>query len=145
MTTEPQFKPVVQFITKRAPVWKKRLCLSEWDIKHVFVETTHEHNDYSTAATTAAAWQYMSATITWYLPVATRFGETFLEATLVHELAHVLLSPEQNLIDTRIASDSANTQYTTSENDALTDRNYELMEFSTEMVTKALLKGWSNE
>jgi hypothetical protein len=145
MTTEQQFKPIIQFINRRAPIWKKRLCLSEWDIKHVFVETTHEHNDYATAATTAAAWQYLSATITWYLPVAVRFSEDFLEATLVHELTHVMLSPEQNLIDTRIASDSANNQYTTSENDALTDRNYELMEFSTEMVTKALLKGWQNE
>ena len=84
----------------------------------------------------------MQGKIKWYLPSAVRHSNEYLERVLVHELCHVLLSPEQALIDTKTHHDITHNQYLGVEADALWERNYENLELATEMATRAILAGW---
>lgn len=111
---------VVRYVTRRAPVWQKRLGLEHWTIKHVYLDD--ERDD--AIATTDAMYQYLQAKVKWYLPLAVQQTDTELEAVLVHELAHVLLAP----VGVLVRSDQ--------------ERDCELLELSAEMTCRALLRGW---
>jgi Zn-dependent peptidase ImmA (M78 family) len=137
-----QYEGVVSFITEEAKIWRERLKLSHWDIEHVFLDCYFEdesNDDFKISAITEARHQYYQAKIKWYLPSIARHGEKELRKTLVHELCHVLLSPEQSLVDAKFHRDTSVTSYQNHEADALQDRNYELLEMSTENVTRAIL------
>lgn len=132
-------------IKKMAPKWQKRLGLDHWEIRHVFIDSFDDDqssDDYKTTAITETRWQYLQAKIKWFLPSAARHSDLELEKVLVHELVHVLLAPEQQLVDTAIDHSTATHPYTASDHDALSARNYELLELSTESVTRALLTAW---
>lgn len=136
---------VTKHINKLAPIWQKRLGLDHWDIQHTHIDTYYGDDngqDHKVTATTHAQWQYMDANIKWYLPSAVRHDNETLEKILVHELVHVLLAPEQALIDTEITHSSTHGQYSETQTNALVERNYEHIELSTEMVTKALWNAW---
>lgn len=112
---------VEEAIRSRAAEWQTLLGLDHFDIEHVFSPAFYSEEDVDsvkTVATTVARWQYLEAVITWYLPSAMRFDEDYLERTLVHELCHVLLSPEQADIPTK---------------------HHEKLELTTEMVARALI------
>lgn len=144
MTNDPN-KRVETVITKLSPIWIKRLNLSHWEIEQIFLNSYYGDDgdeDFKVTAITETRWQYMQAKIKWYLPSAIRHDDETLEKVLVHELCHVLLSPEQTLIDTQIIHTANRQQYGPSEHDALAERNYEHIELATEMTTKALLNGW---
>lgn len=134
---------VVKLVQKLAPVWQTRMGLDHWDIEHIFLDSyfgEEGHDDYKVTAITESRWQYLQAKIKWYLPSAVRHDDEVIEKVLVHELVHVLLAPEQALVDTAIAQNSATLN--SSETDALTERYYEHIELATEMTTKAILNGW---
>jgi len=144
MAEKPEER-VTKLINKLAPIWKKRLCLNHWDIQHTYLDNyfgDDNGQDHKVTATTHAQWQYMDANIKWYIPSAVRHDNQTLEKILVHELVHVLLSPEQSLVDTEITHSSSHGQYNETQTNALVERNYEHIELSTEMVTKALLTAW---
>lgn len=144
MATNPNDR-VTKLITKLAPTWQTRLGLDHWDIQHTHIDTyfgDDNGQDHKVTATTHAQWQYMDANIKWYLPSAVRHDDETLEKILVHELVHVLLAPEQTLVDTEIVHGSSHGQYNETQTNALVERNYEHIELSTEMVTKALLTAW---
>lgn len=140
------YQRVEATITKQAHRWQQRLGLSHWDITHVFLDSFDDDqssDDYKTTAITEARWQYLQARIKWFLPSAARHDDAELEKILVHELCHVLLAPEQQLVDTSIDHGSAHNQYSSVENDALAARNYECLELATEMATRAILNCWN--
>jgi len=137
---------VETYITKNSPKWIKRMGLSHWDIEQVFINAyfgDDNGEDFKVTATTETRWQYMQAVIKWYLPSAVRHDNETLEKVLVHELCHVLLAPEQALIDTEIIHSANRGRYDGNQHDALTERNYEHLELSTELVTRAILNGWN--
>lgn len=121
--------------------------LSHWDIDHVFLDCFYEGDvgdDFKVTAVTECRWQYLSAKIKWYLPSAIRHDRTTLDKILVHELCHVLLSPEQSLVDARIQHDATAKQLKDIEHQLLADRNYEQLELSTEMACRAIWKAWED-
>jgi len=134
---------ITKLIDKLAPIWQTRLGLNHWDIQHTYLDTYYDPEEHKVTATTHAQWQYMDANIKWYLPSAVRHNNETIEKILVHELVHVLLSPEQSLVDTEIVHSSSHGQYNETQTNALVERNYEHIELSTEMVTKALLNAWT--
>lgn len=143
---ENHYNQTIKTIQKLAPIWQTRLGLNHWDITHTYLETYYgeEHNeDHKVTATTNAQWQYMDANIKWYLPAAIQHNETTIEKILVHELVHVLLSPEQTLIDTEIVHSSTHGQYSETQTNALSERNYEHIELATEMTAKALYNAYN--
>lgn len=109
----------------RSPLWQRRIGLSHFSIRHSFVDAffgDEDAGDVKTTAVTNVRWQYLEARIVWYLPSAVRHEDEYLERTLVHELCHVLLSPEQADIP---------------------GKHSEKLELSTEMVARALWIAWS--
>jgi len=119
--------------------------LNHWVIEHVFIDSYYDDTsgeDFKVTAITESRWQYMQARIKWYLPSAVRHNNDELEKVLVHELCHVLLSPEQALIDTKTTHDTYHSHFLGSDADALWERNYEHLELATEMATKAIMAGW---
>lgn len=140
------YKRVEQTITRAATVWQKRLGLGHWEIRHVFIDSFDDdqsNDDYKTTAITETRWQYLQAKIKWFLPSAARHDDAELERVLVHELVHVMLAPEQSLVDTAIDHSTASHPYTAADHEALSARNYELLELSTETVTRALCNAWN--
>lgn len=137
---------VTKLINKLAPVWQDRLGLNHWEIEHTFLDTYYgdeNSEDYKVTATTHAQWQYLDANIKWYLPSAVRHNDEILEKILLHEFVHVLLAPEQSLVDTEIVHSSSHGQYSETQSNSLAERNYEHIELSTEMVTKAIWNAYT--
>lgn len=137
---------VSNFISRKAPLWQRRMGLDHWDIEHVFLDSFYGDDgeeDFKVTAVTESRWQYMQARIKWYLPSAVRHGNEELEKVLVHELCHVLLAPEQALIDTKTHHDITRNQMVGTDVDALWERNYENLELATEMTTRAVMAGWA--
>jgi len=145
MAGKPQDR-VTKLIKELAPIWQTRLGLDHWEIEHVYLDayyTDDNGEDFKVTATTESRWQYMQGIIKWYLPSAVRHDDQTLEKVLVHELVHILLAPEQTLIDTEIVHTSAHGNYTETQSNALSERNYEHIELATEMTTKALLNAYN--
>lgn len=145
MAPKPQDR-VTKLINELAPTWQTRLSLDHWEIEHVYLDayyTDDNGEDFKVTATTESRWQYMQGIIKWYLPSAVRHDDQTLEKVLVHELVHILLAPEQTLIDTEIVHTSAHGNYTETQSNALSERNYEHIELATEMTTKALLNAYN--
>jgi len=145
ITVKKQYQEAVDFITEEAKYWQEIMGLSHWHIEHKFLDSYFEDDssdDFKVSAITEARHQYYQANIKWYLPSISRHSHAELRKILVHELCHVLLSPEQGLVDAKIHRDTSITAYQNNEADALVDRNYELLEMSTENMTRAILRIW---
>lgn len=144
VTIKKQFQPVVSFLERRSPIWQQRMGLAHFHIEHVFLDsfegTPRAADDFEVTACCEVRWNYLQAKIKWYLPSAVRHSEQQLEATLVHELCHVLLGAEQGLLDVEL--DRLAKQASGDEADALCDQFYERLELSTEMAARAILAGW---
>lgn len=142
-----QHSRLTEFITSLSPTWQERMGLSHFDIEHAFLDSffgDDGEEDFKVTATTEVRWNYLTAKVKWYLPSAVRHDEEMLEKTLVHELCHVLLSSEQALIDNRLAESTA-LPSTATQYEQLQNTYYERMELSTEMVTKALWRAYSDK
>ncbi len=131
---EPQYVEAIARIETWAPVWQERLGLSHIEIEHKYLDT-FEDVEPKTSADCAARWQYDVATIRWYLPSIVRLKRALLEQTLVHELCHVLLAPEQSIVDTL-------NELGTAEAVAAAGVAGQLLELSTERTARALWRGF---
>lgn len=100
--------------------WLDAMHLSHWTIKTRFVEA-FDTEDHKVMAITESMWEYEQASIKWHLPQAINYSADELEQDVIHELVHVLLSPEQSVV---------------------TDRHHERKELTTERVAKALYRAW---
>jgi hypothetical protein len=146
MPKDPALR-VKNVVNQNAPKWQRRMGLMHWDIEHVFIDSYYDDasgEDFKVTAITESRWQYMQARIKWYLPSAVRHDNDVLEKVLVHELCHVLLAPEQALIDTKTTNDLYHSHALGPDADALWERNYEHLELATEMATKAIMAGWED-
>jgi hypothetical protein len=119
--------------------------LDHVNIEHVFLDSffgDDGEDDFKVTAVTEVRWQYLEARVKWYLLSAVRHDDQRLDHVLVHELCHVLLAPEQVLIDARLAGDADRDRFTDSEHALLVERNYEHLEMATEMTARAIRAAW---
>lgn len=141
---KPQFQWIEDQISKQTKVWEERMVLQHWEIEHAFLDSyfgDDGEEDFKITATTESRPDYWQAKIKWYLPSAVRHDSTHIEKTLVHELCHVLLSPEQVLIDARLDL-STSDGVANGEFEMLQTMFYGRLESATEAVTKALWKAY---
>lgn len=139
----PQYAAIERLVRRRSPVWQKRLRLEHFGIRHAFIDSyfgDDGEEDFKITASTETRWNYFQAKVKWYLPSAARHELSDIEGTLVHELVHVLLAPEQYLLDKQVARDTDGLD----EADAalVTALYYERMEMATEQVTQTLLRAY---
>ena len=78
----------------------KHLVPPGWDIHHLFIESKVDTESPEVLAETECHWQYHQATIRWSLPNVAGVHDKYLDATVVHELVHVLVSPMETLLRT---------------------------------------------
>lgn len=145
MTTKQENHERIQtFVDERKDLWQKRLRLEHIDIEHVFLDSyfVGPSDDFVVSATTEGRWNYMQAKIKWYLPSIGRHSDHRLEEILVHELVHVLLMPEQNLLDYKLAEKQTKEAMDEGEANSLMAMYYDLLEMSTENVTQTLIRAW---
>jgi hypothetical protein len=130
-------------------LWVVRYCLEHYEPDYAYLNTYADGDgggqDFLTSAICESRWQYMQFKIKYYLPSLARHDDETLYKISCHEHAHVSLGPEQSLIDARFVGDSARERFTEAEHSLLIDRNYELLENSTEMITKAMLRAYPYE
>lgn len=141
------FGRVEGFVRDRAGLWQVRMGLGHWDVDHVFLESffvEEGFEDVRVCAVTESRWEYLSARVRWFLPAVVRLGEVEVDKILVHELCHVMLSPEQVLIDARLSGNAAHERLTNQEHALLADRNYEHLELATEMTCRAIWTAWED-
>jgi len=146
MSGKAQYDPLIEFVNERASIWAHRMGLGYYKIEHTFIDAYYHEDDggddFKITATTEVRWNYMQAKVKWYLPSATRHSTAHIEEVLVHELCHVLLAPEQQLIDVKLSERGASDEMTDSDRDTLTDLYYERLEMATESVARSLLLAW---
>jgi len=102
------YAKIEAFVKRRSPVWQHRMQIDHFEIEHAFLDSyfgDDGEEDFKVTAVTESRPQYMQAKIKWFLPSAVRHDTATLESVLVHELAHVVLSPEQNILDEIRTSD----------------------------------------
>lgn len=146
MATKSQYARVEKLIERLAPVWQERMGLGDFEIEHVFLDSYEggvSADDFAITACAESRWNYKQAKIKWYLPSAVRHSDETLEGTLVHELCHVLLSPEQDLIDIELEKAAREHEQTSDEFDQLVDQFYQRLEMATEMAARAIQRGWT--
>lgn len=140
-----RYQEVEKFILLRKTDFIDFLGLEYFDIEFAFLDSFYgddSADDYKTTAVTEGRWQYRQAKIKFYMPSAVRHSDEELEKILMHELVHVLLLPEQSLVDSKLSIDSSFEPATSEQHSQIEARNYELLELSTENVTRALLGAW---
>lgn len=99
--SKPKYDDIQAFIDAWSPVWVERMQLGDYLLEHAFLDSyfgDDGEEDFKITATTETRPQYLQAKIKWYLPSAVRHEADVLEHTLVHELCHVLLGPEQGIL-----------------------------------------------
>lgn len=133
-------------VLRLAELWEPRLGLERWEIEHVFLDTFEgagapTFGDFCTTAVCEVRWNYEMAKVKWYLPSAIRHDEDALERIVVHELMHIVLAPEQQLLDLeleRIAKENPG-----EDADRVSELYYERLELATERATKVVMAGWA--
>ena len=147
MTVSPDpYQRVRETIVRLAPVWQDRMGLNHVEISHVFLDSQFgdgTSDDFLVTAVCETRWNYLQAKIKWFLPSAVRHPATTLEDTLVHELCHVLLAPEQALLEVKL--EEIRGQTTGDEYDRVQAFMYERMEMATELASRAILKAWEGK
>lgn len=142
-----EYERVPRLIEEIRHVWQERLGLGQWEIEHVYLEEFYHEDsgdDFKVTATTQTRWNYEQAKIAYYLPSAIRHNDKYLERVEVHELFHVILSPEQELLYDKKDSLSSNNAFTDPENEMLQAQFDQRLELATERATKAALAGWGS-
>lgn len=136
------YSTVMESVNEFTETWQPILGLGHFTIETVFLDSYYGDDgeeDFKVTAVTESRWQYLQARIKWYLPSAARHGRDEIERIVVHELTHVLLAPEQTLIDSRLEQAAEDEAMTDSEYGQLQAAWYDRLELATEMVTRALI------
>lgn len=145
VTTKAQYQRVEALINRRGPIWQDRMGLGHFEIGNVFLDSfdgeAGDGTDFAVTAVCEVRWNYQQAKVKWYLPSAVRHSDEELESTLVHEYSHVLLAPEQALID--IELEKAARQERGEDFEPLVQQFYERLEMATENTARAIMRGWA--
>lgn len=121
-TDDAGFDRVRETVLKASALWVPIMGLTAWSIRHVFLESFDwgdAPDDFKTTASAEARWNYEQAKVKWLLPSAVRHSDAELERTVVHELMHIVLAPEQEHVKVS---------------------KWENIELATERAAKALLR-----
>lgn len=102
--TDRDFNEQKARIRKLIKKWHKAIGLNWWRIEYVYSRERHSdapstyepEGDWDTAADCAADSNYLTATITFYLPNLVRIKDDELEEIYLHECMHVFLNPMQH-------------------------------------------------
>lgn len=108
MATKDQLRWIEELVVSTALVWHGRMGLVDYEIDYAFLDSyfgDDGEEDFKVSAVTESRPQYLEAKIKFYLPSCARHSDEHLEQVLVHELCHVLLSPEQGIISEIRGSD----------------------------------------
>lgn len=143
--SKAQYQRIERLVNRLAPVWQERMGLAHFEIEHVFLDSYEGGvgiDDFAVTAVAETRWQYQQAKIKWYLPSAIRHSDETLEGTLVHELCHVLLAPEQSLVDIELER-AAREERSSEDFDILVRQFYERLEMATELASRAIMRGWA--
>jgi hypothetical protein len=111
--TDKEYNELKRKLSKIVRVWSHKMGLGWYriDIKYVNDFAYDKNTDTrDVAATTKSDWQYRQALITFYMPKLAPSTDEELIETVVHELAHVLISPIEDFTDDSV---SQMTEYTT--------------------------------
>ncbi len=141
-TVKKQYQVHVDEVERVTTIWIDRMGLSFFEIENVFLDTL-DPSDPLLVASCEVLWNYMTATIKWYLPKLVQRPIEEVEKFGVHELCHILLASEQSLIDTRLQERTSADNLSESEATVLQDLYYERLEHATELTARALLRAWS--
>lgn len=137
-----QYRRVIDLIEKESPAMVTMMGLDHWEIEHVFLDTffgDDGEEDFKITAVTETRWEYMQAKIKWFLPSAVRHDDFRLKKTLIHELNHVTLAPEQAIVSDLQEMEALTGEEITAYCDGFSKR----IELSTEMMTRALVRAWA--
>lgn len=101
--TDKDFNTQKQRIRKLIKKWHKTLGLNWFRIEYVYSRERHSdgpsnyepEGDWDTAADCLADANYLTATITFYLPNLVNIKDDELEEIYLHECMHVFLKPMQ--------------------------------------------------
>lgn len=146
--SKPRYDEVTRFIELRREPWATRLGIGHYDIEHVYLDSFYDGgdsgDDFKVTATTEGRWNYLQAKVKWYLPSMVRHTDEENEKILVHELCHVLLMPEQELLDYKLQSIASDDERNPTENefDAIQSLYYERLEMATEQTAKAFWRAY---
>lgn len=136
-----QYVWVCNLVEARSPVWVARMNLTDFEIEHAFEDSyfgDDGEEDFKITAVTECRPQYLEAKVKWFLPSAVRHDARKLEETLVHELCHVLLAPEQGILAEIRQSDLPH-------GDKVADLYAYQVENCTERVARVLWKAYPYE
>jgi hypothetical protein len=97
--TGKEFNKLRKRIRSIALPWLECLGLKWWTVNLDYsrdgkdVNPPREENGatWDCAACASAQWQYMTATVTFNMPVLMDFSDEKLESTIIHELMHILV------------------------------------------------------
>lgn len=101
MGRKEQYDWIIELVERAAPIWEVRLHLTDFEIEYAFLDSyfgDDGEEDFKISAVTESRPQYLEAKIKFYLPSCARHDITHLEQVLLHELWHVVLSPEQGIL-----------------------------------------------
>ena len=139
-TNLKRYAEIERLVRKMTPTWEKRLRLDLVVVEHAFLDSyfgDDGEEDFKISAVTEVRWNYDQAKVKWYLPSIARHDDAELERILVHELCHVVLAPEQGIVDTVRGWDVVEEKTI----DVLT----ELREAATERMTRILLIAYAEQ
>lgn len=95
----PEHRVAKKRLLEALHTWKN-LVPPGWDIHHLFIESKVDTESPEVLAETECHWQYHQATIRWSLPNVAGVEDKYLDATVVHELVHVMVAPMESLLRT---------------------------------------------
>lgn len=147
-TVKKQYQAHVDEVWRLGPIWQDRMGLGHIDIENVFLDSFDGEpscDDFHTTAVCEVRWNYMQAKIKWYLPSLVRCAVEGIVRFVVHEYCHILLASEQTLVDAKLEEHIARDGLTEEESKALQTSYYALLEHSTELAARAIMRGWEGE
>ena len=135
-----RYAEIERLVLREAPKWCARLGIDHIIIDYAFLDSyfgDDGEEDFKVSAVTEGRWQYDQAKVKFYLPSCARHDDAEIVRILVHELCHVVLMPEQSLVDTVRTWDVVEDKTL----DVMTD----LRELSTERMTRIVLRAYQSE
>ncbi len=160
-----QFQASVDFIEERGPVWQTRMGLDHFEISHHYLDASSDLmlgtrpkdrpgsvrcgygalGETTYTAFVETRWNYQMASVYFILPSTIQWDQTRLDQTIVHEYTHILLAPEQYLLELAIEDEWSRNAMQQGDLDTLAALYYERLEMATENAARAVYSAHEHE